>query len=194
MPPGYVLLIEDDQLDLRRFEAARSAEGRRLLEEGEAERAAAPVRAGLDLWRGRPLADLENEAFAGTVARELDDAWLGALETRIEIDLALGRHTELVPELDTLVRRHPLRERLRAQLMLALYRSGRQAEALDRYDEGRRVLGEELGLEPGSRLRELQAGHPRAGSRARPPPPARARRRGRAARTGHAGGPPWPWE
>lgn len=154
--PGYVLQIEDDQLDLRRFEAL-VAEGRRLLEHGETERAAVPVREGLGLWRGRPLADLENEPFAALVSRELDDAWLGALETRVEIDLALGRHTELVPELDTLVRRHPLRERLRAQLMLALYRSGRQAEALDRYDEGRRVLGEELGLEPGNRLRELQA-------------------------------------
>ena len=155
--PGYVLLIENDQLDLRRFEAL-VAEGRRLLEQGEAERAAEPVREGLGLWRGRPLADLENEPFAVLVSRELDDAWLGALETRVEIDLALGRHTELVPELDTLVRRHPLRERLRAQLMLALYRSGRQAEALDRYDEGRRMLGEEVGLEPGNRLRELQAG------------------------------------
>ena len=154
--PGYVLLVEDDQLDLRRFESL-VAEGRRLLEQGEAEQAAEPVGEGLGLWRGRPLADLENEPFAAPVTRELDDAWLGALETRVEIDLALGRHTELVPELDTLVRRHPLRERLRAQLMLALYRSGRRAEALDRYDEGRRLLGEELGLEPGNRLRELQA-------------------------------------
>ncbi len=174
--PGYVLLIENDQLDLRRFEAL-VAEGRRLLEQGEAERAAEPVREGLGLWRGRPLADLENEPFAVLVSRELDDAWLGALETRVEIDLALGRHTELVPELDTLVRRHPLRERLRAQLMLALYRSGRQAEALDRYDEGRRMLGEEVGLEPGNRLRELQAGilaqDPKLDlhrARARPPP------------------------
>jgi DNA-binding SARP family transcriptional activator/ABC-type branched-subunit amino acid transport system substrate-binding protein len=154
--PGYMLLTDNDQLDLRRFEAL-VAEGRRLLEAGEAELAAKRVREGLALWRGRPLADLENEPFAASVARELDDAWLGAVETRVDIDLALGRHAELVPELDTLVRRHPLRERLRAQLMLALYRSGRQAEALERYDEGRRVLGEELGLEPGSRLRELQA-------------------------------------
>lgn len=155
--PGYVLLIEDEQLDLRRFEAL-VGEARELLAEDSPERAAERVRAGLELWRGRPLADLEDEPIADEVTRELDEAWLGALETRVEADLALGRHVELVPELTTLVRRHPLRERLRARLMLALYRSGRQAEALETYDAGRRVLAEELGLEPGSRLRELQAG------------------------------------
>ena len=99
---------------------------------------------------GRPLADLENEPFAASVTRDLDEAWVEALETRIEADLALGRHAELAPELVALVRRHPLRERLRAQLMLALYRSGRQAEALEAFDDGRRKLGEELGLEPGT--------------------------------------------
>jgi DNA-binding SARP family transcriptional activator/ABC-type branched-subunit amino acid transport system substrate-binding protein len=154
--PGYLLSIDDHQLDLRRFEA-QVAEGRALLDQGEPERAAERVREALGLWRGRPLADLENEPFATEVIRELDEAWLGALEARVEADLALRRHAALVPELDTLVRRHPLRERLRAQLMLALYRSGRQAEALDAFDAGRRVLAEEFGLEPGSRLRELQA-------------------------------------
>ncbi len=156
-PPGYLLSIADDQLDLRRFDRL-VAESRRLLEEGDAERASTAVRDGLDLWRGRPLADLENEPFAAEVTRGLDEAWLEALETRIDADLALGRHAELVPELATLVRRHPLREGLRAQLMLALYRSGRQAEALEAFDEGRRKLSEELGLEPGTRLRRLQAG------------------------------------
>jgi DNA-binding SARP family transcriptional activator/ABC-type branched-subunit amino acid transport system substrate-binding protein/sugar lactone lactonase YvrE len=179
--PGYALLVGDDQLDLRRFEALVT-EARALLAEGDAERAAERVRRGLDLWRGRPLADLEDEPVADEATRELDEAWLGALETRVEADLAVGRHAQLVPELTTLVRRHPLQEALRAQLMLALYRSGRQAEALDAYDAGRRVLAEELGLEPGSRLRELQAGilaqDPELDYRpapARAPPPSRKR-------------------
>ena len=155
-PPGYLLSIADDQLDLRRFEGL-VASGRERLQVGDAERAAAQVREALDLWRGRPLADLENEPFAAGVTRALDESWLEALETRIEADLALGRHAELVPELVTLVGRHPLRERLRAQLMVALYRCGRQAEALEAFDDGRRRLAEELGLEPGTRLRRLQA-------------------------------------
>jgi len=154
--PGYVLLIDDEQLDLRRFEVL-VAEGRALLEQDEPDGAAERIREALGLWRGRPLAELQTESFAADVTRDLDEAWLGALETRVEADLALGRHAELLPELNALVRRHPLRERLRAQLMLALYRSGRQADALDTFDSGRRVLGEELGLEPGSRLRDLQA-------------------------------------
>ena len=131
-PPGYLLSIADDQLDLRRFDRL-VAESRRLLEEGDAERASTAVREALDLWRGRPLADLENEPFAAEVTRELDEAWLEALETRIDADLALGRHAELVPELATLVRRHPLREGLRAQLMLAalpLRAAGRGARGL----------------------------------------------------------------
>jgi DNA-binding SARP family transcriptional activator len=107
--PGYVLLIEDDQLDLRRFEAF-VAEARALLAQGEPEQAAERVRAGLELWRGRPLADLEDEPVANEITRELDEAWLGAVETRVDADLALGRHAELVPELTTLVRRHPLRK------------------------------------------------------------------------------------
>ncbi|HVF79032.1 MAG TPA: AfsR/SARP family transcriptional regulator, partial [Solirubrobacteraceae bacterium] len=154
-PPGYVLAIDPDQLDLRRFETLAAA-GRRHLDEGDPVQAAASVREALELWRGRPLAELENEPFAAAAIRELDEAWLAALETRIEADLALGRPAELTPELATLVRRHPLRERLRAQLMLALYRCGRQADALATFDDGRRLLGEELGLEPGTRLRGLQ--------------------------------------
>jgi ABC-type branched-subunit amino acid transport system substrate-binding protein/DNA-binding SARP family transcriptional activator len=155
-PPGYLLMIDDDQLDLRRFER-RVADGRALLASGDASGAAERIREGLGLWRGRPLADLENEPLAAEVTRELDESWLAAIELRMEAELATGRHGELVSELAALVRRHPLREKLRAQLMLALYRSGRQADALDAFDAGRRVLGEELGLEPGTRLRELQA-------------------------------------
>ena len=154
--PGYALEIEDDQLDLRRFERL-AAEGRRQLGDGDAAGAAATLRDALALWRGRPLADLEDEPFAATVAPALAEARLEAQETRIEADLARGQDAALVPELDALVRAHPLRERPRAQLMLALYRSGRQAEALATYDDGRRRLAEELGLEPGGRIRRLQA-------------------------------------
>jgi ABC-type branched-subunit amino acid transport system substrate-binding protein len=154
--PGYVLQIDDDQLDLRRFERL-AAEGRRQLAEHDPEGAAARLRVALGLWRGRPLADLENEPFAAAVAPALEEARLDALELRIEADLARGEDAALVPELDALVRAEPLRERPRAQLMLALYRCGRGPEALAAYDDGRRRLADELGLEPGSRLRRLQA-------------------------------------
>ncbi len=152
---GYLLALEPEQLDLGRFERLLG-EGRELLAEGEAERAAEVLRAALALWRGPPLSDFASEPFAhGEIAR-LEELRLSALEERVEADLALGRHAELVPELEALVREHPLRERLRAQLMLALYRSGRQAEALDAYQQARRMLAEELGLEPGRRLQELE--------------------------------------
>ena len=105
---------------------------------------------------GRPLADLANEPFAADAARALEEERLAALETRIDADLACGRHSELVGELTSLVRAEPLRERLRAQLMLALYRCGRQSEALDAYADARQTLVSELGLEPGPELQELQ--------------------------------------
>jgi len=139
--PGYRLEVETDELDLARFQ--------RLLEEGE-------PREALSLWRGPPLADFAYESFAhGEIAR-LEDLRLACLEDRIEADLANGRHAALVGELETLVREHPLRERLRAQHLLGLYRSGRQAEALDAYKDARETLVEELGIEPGRALRELQ--------------------------------------
>jgi peptide/nickel transport system substrate-binding protein len=114
------------------------------------------LRAALALWRGPPLSDFESEPFAQSEIARLEEVRLAALEERIEADLALGRHAELVPELEALVREHPLREGLRAQLMLALYRSGRQAEALDAYRQARTTLAEELGLEPGRTLQELE--------------------------------------
>jgi DNA-binding SARP family transcriptional activator len=148
---GYRLVLEPEQLDLGRFERLLG-EGRELLARGETERAAELLRAALALWRGPPLSDFASEPFAqGEIAR-LEELRLAALEERIEADLALGRHDELVPELEALVRAHPLQERLRAQLMLALYRSGRQADALDAYQQARRTLAEDLGLEPGRRL------------------------------------------
>jgi YVTN family beta-propeller protein len=131
-------------------------EGRELLASGDPERASATLREALALWRGPPLADLTYEAFAVSEVARLEESRIAALEDRIEADLELGREAELVPELEALVHEHPLRERLRAQLMLALYRSGRQVEALAAYQELRRARVEELGLEPSRTLQELE--------------------------------------
>jgi YVTN family beta-propeller protein len=152
---GYVLDIEPDQLDAERFERLTS-EGRDGLDRGEARDASDLLREALDLWRGPPLADLAYEPFAQNHITRFEELRLVALEHRIEADLALGNHAALIPELETLVREHPARERLRAQLILALYRSGRQADALAGYRDARRALVEELGIEPGRELQELE--------------------------------------
>ena len=154
-PPGYVLEVARGELDFARFETL-VAEGRDTLETGDAARASNVLREALSLWRGRPLADLEDEPFAREATAHLEDAWLQALGLRVEADLALGRHAELVPELRALVRAHPLNEGLREQLMLAMYRSGRQADALEVYTDARRELNEQLGLEPGPALQRVQ--------------------------------------
>ena len=109
------------------------------------------LREAESLWRGRPMADLEFEPFARLEVQRLEELRLLALEERIDAELALGRHSALCPELEALAMEHPLRERLRGQLMLALYRSGRQADALEVYRAGRSLLVEELALEPGPR-------------------------------------------
>jgi DNA-binding SARP family transcriptional activator len=153
---GYVLCIAPDDVDVHRFER-HVEQGRRALGAGEPEAAARELRQALALWQGQPLADLAYEPFAqGEIAR-LEDMRLAALEDRIEAELQLGRHVDLVGELEALVAEHPLRERLAGQLMVALYRSGRQAEALDAYTRTRDYLATELGLEPGPALREVQA-------------------------------------
>jgi YVTN family beta-propeller protein len=152
---GYLLRLGSQELDLHRFEHL-VVEGRELLAGGDATRAAGTLRAALALWRGPPLSNFASEPFAQTEIARLEELHLAALGERIDADLALGRHAELVPELEALVREHPLRERLRAQLMLALYRSGRQAEALETYQQARRALGDELGLDPGRTLQELE--------------------------------------
>jgi DNA-binding SARP family transcriptional activator/streptogramin lyase len=152
---GYVLRVPPERLDVRRFEALLE-QGRRELASGGAERASATLRDALALWRGEALADLALESFAQPEIARLEELRLTALEARIEADLALGRQDSLVAELETLVAAHPFREGLRAQLMLALYRSGRQAEALETYRRARRMFSEELGIEPGPRLRELE--------------------------------------
>jgi DNA-binding SARP family transcriptional activator len=140
-PPGYALRLEDGELDVDRFEQL-------VGEERYAD--------ALALWRGPALAEFAAEPFARDAAARLENERLGALEERIDADLALGRHDRLVPELEQLVAEHPARERLAGQLMLALYRSGRQAEALDVYRRTRRALSEDLGLEPGPELRDLE--------------------------------------
>jgi YVTN family beta-propeller protein len=153
--PGYLLRVEPGELDLHRFEEL-AAEGRQAIETHDLVQAAAKLREAESLWRGRPLADLELEPFGRLEVERLEELRLATVEDRIEAELALGRHTVVTPELQTLVARYPLRERLRGQLMLALYRSGRQAEALEVYRSGRSLLIEELALDPSPRLKALQ--------------------------------------
>ena len=152
---GYALAVAAGELDVERFEGL-AADGRRLLASDDAKGAAETLRRALAVWRGRALQDFAYDDFAATEIPRLEELRLGVIEERIDADLALGRQAEAVAELEALVREHPLRERLRGQLMLALYRSGRQADALGRYQEGRRALVEGLGLEPGRELRELE--------------------------------------
>ena len=154
-PPGYSLRIDEGELDLDHFERL-VREGRELLAAGDSKAAAKRFSEALELWRGTPFAEFGSEPFARDAGARLEDARLAALEERIEADLALGRHTRLVPELEELVSREPLRERPRAQLMLALYRSGRQADALELYRRTRETLSEELGIEPSLELQELE--------------------------------------
>ena len=163
-PGGYALEDAPEQLELRRFEAL-----------------AAAGRQALALWRGPALADLAFEPFAQSEIPRLEELRLAALEDRAEADLALGRHAQLVGELDALAREHPLRERLRRQLMLALYRCGRQADALTAYRAARHTLVGELGIEPGRELRALEAAilaqDPSLDAPARAPAPAESRPR-----------------
>jgi YVTN family beta-propeller protein len=154
-PTGYQLRVGADELDSLCFERLLQ-EGRTELSSGAAEKAAETLREALSLWRGRPFQDVAYESFAQGEIERLEERRLLALEERIEADLALGRHAELVAELEALVGQQPLRERLRLQLMLALYRSGRQAEALNVYQDARRDLVAELGIEPGQAMRQLE--------------------------------------
>ena len=153
--PGYVIRVEPEELDLHRFERLVD-KGRSLLARGLPADASERLREALSLWRGPALADFAYESFAQTAIARLEEIRLAAVEFRIDADLALGRHDELVGELEALVAEHPLRERLRSYLMTALYRSGRQAEALDAYRDARRALVDELGIEPSTALQELE--------------------------------------
>jgi DNA-binding SARP family transcriptional activator len=152
--PGYAIEVDENAIDLVRFDRLRRA-GHAALQAGDAVEAAARLREALALWRGEALAEFD-EPFAHVERNHLDELHLVCLEDRIEADLAQGRHGELVGELAAEVARHPLRERLRRQSMLALYRSARHADALAVYDDFRRKLADELGLEPSVELRTLQ--------------------------------------
>jgi DNA-binding SARP family transcriptional activator len=150
-PSGYVLRVDPSAVDLHRFQTL-VAEAQPLPAKERSEK----LRAALAMWRGSPLTDLGgDEALARDIER-LEDMRANVIEQRIEADLELGHDGDLVPELEELVTKYPLRERLRAQLILALYRSGRQVEALETYRETRRMLVEELGIEPSPELRELE--------------------------------------
>jgi YVTN family beta-propeller protein len=152
---GYLVRVGPGELDLASFERLLE-EGSDALAEGAPGRAQELLREALALWRGPPLAEFAYEPFAQEEIARLDELHLTAVELRIEAGLALGEHARLIGELETLVKRHPFRERLRAQLMLALYRAGRQTEALQAYQRARRTLVDEVGVEPGEQLRELE--------------------------------------
>jgi DNA-binding SARP family transcriptional activator/pimeloyl-ACP methyl ester carboxylesterase len=152
--PGYLLEVGDDELDLSRFE--RSVAGaRQALSQDDSQKAMELLTGALALWRGPALAEFA-EPFGRHEGGRLEELRLAAVELRIEAELALGHQREVVGELETLIAQHPLRERLRSQHMLALYRSGRHAEALASYQTFRRTLAEELGIEPSASLRELE--------------------------------------
>jgi DNA-binding SARP family transcriptional activator len=149
--PGYLIRVEPDELDLLRFEQLLSDAQNAVPDD-----AARILREALALWRGPALADLEREPLARAEIGRLEELRLFALERRLDADLALGRRAELVGELEALTREHPYREAFRAQLMLALYGSGRQAEALEVYRQTRQLLVEELGIEPGPAIQRLE--------------------------------------
>jgi WD40 repeat protein/DNA-binding SARP family transcriptional activator len=152
---GYEFKLDPEQLDAHLFELL-VAEGRRELTDGRVERACSVLEEALGLWDGPPLADVAYVPFAQREIARLDDLRAAALEQLIEAKLGLGRHDEVVRELESLVRQYPYRERFRGQLMLALYRCERQADALHAYQDARRQLVEDLGIEPGEHLRELE--------------------------------------
>jgi DNA-binding SARP family transcriptional activator len=152
---GYLLRADKGQLDSDRFESLAAA-GRRALHEGDARAAAERLREALALWRGEPLADCAYDTFAQPEIARLGESRMAALEDRIDAELALGEHSNLVGELEALVHEHPSRERFESQLMLALYRSGRQADALESYRLARGRMAAELGIAPGRGLQQLE--------------------------------------
>ena len=154
-PSGYRLVTEADAVDIAQF-ARLASDGAQALERGDARGASLRLRKALDLWRGRPLPELdESQAYASRIGA-LEELRLRAEEDSVAAQLSLGRARMMIPELEALVESHPYRERLLGQLMVALYRGGRQKDALDRYASARSRLVEEVGLEPGEELRELQ--------------------------------------
>ena len=176
-PPGYLLRADPDLVDAVRFERLVE-QARKELAEGSPEPALAALEEALSLWRGTPLSEFVYERFAQREINRLEELREAALEERFEAHLALGRGADLVGELEALVAEHPLRERLRGQLMLALYRSGRQAEALELYQTTRRLLVDELGIDPSPSLQRLETAILRQDPSLEPPPAAAAESRG----------------
>ena len=189
-PPGYLIRVTPGELDAPRFEQL-ARDGETALAAGDGALAARRLDEALGLWRGAALADVDDAPFAQAEARRLEERRLAALESRAEALLACGGHRELIGELETLTAAHPLRERLWAHRMLALYRAGRQAEALRAYRDLRAILAGELGIEPSPALRELEGRILRQDAALAPPAPGedRAGRAGRAERGGTAGHP-----
>ncbi|MEW9553883.1 BTAD domain-containing putative transcriptional regulator [Nonomuraea sp. NPDC050783] len=153
---GYQLTVPREAVDAWRFENLVQ-QGRAAIRAGNDPKGGELLRDALDMWRGHALSGLSDIALLHRQATRLEEQRLSALADRVEADLRLRRHTDLVAELSDLVREHPLREKFRAQLMIALYRSDRQADALEVYREGRRILARDLGLEPSLELRRLEA-------------------------------------
>jgi ABC-type transport system substrate-binding protein/DNA-binding SARP family transcriptional activator/streptogramin lyase len=190
-PGAYLLRASGEHIDVRRFERL-AREGRHALAANAPGQAAADLREALGLWRGDPLSDISHEHFAQPEIARLAELRASAIEDRVEADIALGSHADVVSELGLLIAAHPLRERLYQLLMIALYRSGRQAEALAVYQSARSVLVQEIGIEPGPGLRQVERAileqdaslepspaaarrHAPGGGDARPPPAARSR-------------------
>jgi eukaryotic-like serine/threonine-protein kinase len=167
--PGYVIHVDADDFDLTRFEAIVDA-ARRALAAGDATQAHTQATEALALWRGSPFADLELECTLHDEVPRIQELRVSAQELAVEAAIRLGRHDQALPELEALVKEYPLRERLRGQLMLCLYRAGRQAEALEAYQATRRTMVEELGIEPGRQLRELHEAILRQDPRLEPAP------------------------
>jgi DNA-binding SARP family transcriptional activator len=153
--PGYALHLDPAEFDAEVFRR-KAEEGKALLATGEASLASAKLAEALGVWRGRALAEFAYDDFAQPQIRRLEELRIAAVEDRIEADLSLGRHVDVVVELEALVREHPARERLREGLMLALYRSGRQTEALGVYQDARKTLADELGIDPSPSLQRLE--------------------------------------
>lgn len=170
---GYLLLVAPGDLDADVVDE-RVRSGRRALEEGDPAQASELLTEALALWRGPPLAEVAFDDFAQAEIRRLEELQLGALETRMEADLQLGRSADVIGELEGLAAEHPTREHLAGQLMLALYRAGRQADALETYQRTRAHLAEQLGLEPGPALKALQANILEQATELRAPTPADA--------------------
>ncbi|CAG6393542.1 winged helix-turn-helix domain-containing protein [Streptomyces cocklensis] len=177
LPAGYRLAVDPDQVDAHRFQRL-GAQGREALAGGEPALAARLLREALALWRGPALADVGDAPFAAAQVVRLEELRTGAVEDRIEADLALGQHRSLVAELGELVAAHPLRERLRGQLMRALYDSGRQSEALAAYEDARRELADSLGADPGPELAAVHLAVLRGEPTAAPPDVSRETGRG----------------